>query len=183
MSAKTRRLYNSLSHSDLNFFINMHKVTDLSRLDIAKNHIQHGHTSVFMHSVAVAYYSYRLAKALRLSFHEKELIRGALLHDYFLYDWHISDSAHKLHGFRHPATALKNAEQDFNLKPLERDIIRKHMFPLTLHLPKYRESILVCLIDKGCSLYETLKLGHYKALRHRMFCALEDKAFIKAGIL
>ena len=38
------------------------------------------------HSVAVAYYSYRLAFFLGLSFHARDLVRGALLHDYFLYD-------------------------------------------------------------------------------------------------
>ena len=48
--------------------------------------LQHGSTTRLMHSVAVAYYSYRLAKITRLSFHWEEMVRGALLHDYFLYD-------------------------------------------------------------------------------------------------
>ena len=43
--------------------------------------LQHGSTTRLMHSVAVAYYSYRLAKITRLSFHWEEMVRGALLHD------------------------------------------------------------------------------------------------------
>lgn len=38
--------------------------------------LQHGSTTRLMHSVAVAYYSYRLAKITRLSFHWEEMVRG-----------------------------------------------------------------------------------------------------------
>ena len=79
-----------------------------------------------------------------------------MLHDYFLYDWHVG-KGHKIHGFTHPKAALINAQEDFNLTKRERDIIVKHMFPLTPIPPKYKESIIVCLVDKGCSLYETFK--------------------------
>lgn len=84
------------------------------------------------------------------------MIRGALLHDYFLYDWHEKSDDHRLHGFTHPARALKNAEEIFDLSVVEKDIIKRHMFPLTPVPPAYRESYLVCLADKICSSYETL---------------------------
>ncbi|MFQ9151358.1 MAG: HD domain-containing protein [Blautia sp.] len=45
-------------------------------------------TSVYRHSLAVAYFSCYLAEKLHLKVRTKEMIRGALLHDYFLYDWH-----------------------------------------------------------------------------------------------
>ena len=54
---------------------------------------------------------------------ERELVRGALLHDYFLYDWHTRKSAKglkELHGFSHPETALRNAGRDYRLTPCER---------------------------------------------------------------
>ena len=51
-------------------------------------YIQHGNTSCLLHSIAVAYFSYRVSKILKLNVHEEELIRGALLHDFYLYDWH-----------------------------------------------------------------------------------------------
>ena len=130
--------------------------------------LQHGNTSCLLHTVAVAYYAYRFFRKFRFfKIHEEDLIRGALLHDYFLYDWHIPDKSHPLHGFRHPKTALQNAENDFSLTRIERDIIVKHMFPLTLRPPKFCESVAVCIADKICSVYEVFNRRPYqnKALR------------------
>ena len=85
------------------------------------------------------------------------LVRGALLHDYFLYDWHEKDRSHCLHGFRHPSTALKNARADYPLNRIEKNIIARHMFPLTPIPPTCREAWLVCIADKYCALQETLQ--------------------------
>ena len=94
-------------------------------------YIQHGTTSCLLHSIAVAYYSYRLCKMFKIKVHERELIRGALLHDYFLYDWHSKymNNHQGMHGIIHPKIALFNARKDFNINYLESDIIEKHMFP------------------------------------------------------
>ena len=65
-----------------------------SRLSKTALFIQHGSTPCLLHCIAVAYYCYRLAEHFKpLKSHETELVRGALLHDYFLYDWHIPDKA------------------------------------------------------------------------------------------
>ena len=129
-----------------------------SRMMQSCRYMQHGSTSVFRHSVSVAYYCYYLAWKKHWDVDEKSLIRGALLHDYFLYDWHVKDASHKWHGFHHADAALKNAMQDFDLNPVEQDMIRCHMFPLNLlRLPKYRESWLLCYADKVCSGLETVK--------------------------
>lgn len=134
-----------------------------SRLCITEQYIQHGETSCLLHSIAVAYYCYRLAVKLGfLRLNKRELIRGALLHDYFLYDWHIPDKNRPLHGPYHPTAALINAESDFHLSKRERDIIKKHMFPLTLALPAFKESYAVCLVDKFCSVCEILMKKPYK---------------------
>ena len=82
-------------------------------------------------------------------------LRGALLHDYFLYDWHTPGAAQGLHGLTHPKAALKNAREDFDLTATEEDIILHHMFPLTPCPPASREGWLVCLADKYCALKET----------------------------
>ena len=37
---------------------------------------------------------------------------------------------------------------------IERDIIKRHMFPLNIRPPKYRESWIVCLADKICAVNE-----------------------------
>ncbi len=125
-----------------------------------KNYTQHGSTSVFEHALAVAKFSLIFAINLENVFGVKvdreALIRGALLHDYFLYDWHKpSEKRRGLHGFTHPAIACENAIRDFNISPIEQDIIKHHMFPLTLIWPQSWEGWLVCCADKWCALCET----------------------------
>lgn len=131
-------------------------------------YIQHGQTSCLAHSIAVAYLSYWLCRRLHLAISYKSLIRGALLHDFFLYDWHDKDPSHRLHGFHHPRRALANAERLFLLNPVERQIIATHMWPLTLRaLPCHPAALLVCLADKFCSSVETLHLqNHFAIYRH-----------------
>ncbi|HHV32987.1 MAG TPA: phosphohydrolase [Clostridiales bacterium] len=119
---------------------------------------QHGSISTLEHSVSVAYYSYLICKRLHIRADYRSLIRGALLHDFFLYDWHCGSGNEGLHAFSHPKTALRNAEQQFTLSEKERDIIVKHMWPLTITLPRYRESVIVSCSDKFCSVIETLRL-------------------------
>ena len=112
--------------------------------------------SVYEHSLAVARMCLRIAKYFPGEVDMRSLVRGALLHDYFLYDWHIPDESHKWHGVTHAGDALKNARRDFELNEIEQDMIRKHMFPLNLALPRYKETVVIVLVDKYCSLTETL---------------------------
>lgn len=74
-----------------------------------KKYIQHGTTDCVLHSIAVTHYSLICASRLHIKVDYKKLVCGALLHDYFLYDWHEKDKSHKWHGFRHPKVALNNA--------------------------------------------------------------------------
>lgn len=115
---------------------------------------QHGATTVFAHCVHVACMSLLIAERLHVRVDERSMVRGALLHDYFLYDWHISRKDHRWHGFRHAGTALVNATRDFELSDVERDVIKKHMFPLNPALPRYRETAIVSLADKICAVRE-----------------------------
>jgi len=91
---------------------------------------------------------------------------GALLHDFFFYDWQNEKAnldqhdiklkvySPKLHGFIHPLIAFDNANKFFPhlMNKMIEDIIVKHMWPLTINPPRYRESWLVSLADKRCSL-------------------------------
>ncbi len=126
------------------------------QFDLEKTFLQHRMITVFDHSVHVATVSLKLADLFHLKIDKEVLTKGALLHDYFLYDWHKTENRPKWHGFTHPGTALKNAQRDFDLSEKEKDIILKHMFPLTLRAPKYKESWIVCLADKGCTIFEIL---------------------------
>ncbi len=125
-----------------------------------KEHIQHGNVTVNDHVLNVARHSIALSEKLHIPCSKRELIRGALLHDYFLYDWHIPDKEHphKLHGFYHPGKALMNASREYELTEREKNIIKRHMWPLTLIPPCCREAWIVTTADKWCSLMETLHM-------------------------
>ena len=122
-----------------------------------KAYIQHGSVSTFDHCVSVAETSCRINRALRLCADEYTLVRSAMLHDFYLYDWHERDKAHRWHGFHHANRAADNARRLLSATDQECDIIRSHMWPLTLRrVPRSREAWIVCCADKWCSLVETL---------------------------
>lgn len=109
-----------------------------------KTYRHHGDIDCHYHTLRVA------EKACTLAVHFKadvvSTIRGALLHDFYLYDWH--EGCPPFHGFRHPFNALREASENFKLNKIERDCIEKHMFPLTPFPPSYKESWIVSFADK-----------------------------------
>lgn len=120
------------------------------------DYVQHGDFSVYEHSLYVANTCLVIAKKLKLNIDRESLIKGALLHDYFLYDWHEKEDYHKLHGIRHPKFSRDNAKRDFGLSKKEENMILSHMFPLGKVLPKYKESVILCIADKYCATSEIL---------------------------
>ena len=131
-------------------------LSENTRFDETKNFIQHGNTSVYTHVISVAKKSIEIAEKYNLKVDMDSMIRGTLLHDYFLYDWHDGKRERWIHGFTHPMKAYKNAKSEINLNRLERDIIIKHMFPLTIIPPRYLESWIVTYSDKYVSAVETV---------------------------
>ena len=127
-----------------------------------KDYIQHGTTTTYAHSLCVAYMSVWLAVRSRHEVDMRSVVRGALLHDYFLYDWHEKNEYHNLHGYTHAKRAMQNARRDFNISSKEAQIIYCHMFPLNLtRVPKSREASLVCIADKMVAGSETLLIMQY----------------------
>jgi len=122
------------------------------------NFRQHNNTDCLQHSLNVAFQCYKWYRKYDLNINIENTIRGALLHDFFLYDWHVKNGHHGLHAFSHPKIALNNANRIFKLNAMEKDIIVKHMFPLTISLPAYKESWLVILADKYIASLELLKI-------------------------
>lgn len=125
------------------------------RYHLIKKYYHHGSTTIYEHCKNVAFTSCNIAKKFHLCVDYDKMIRGALLHDYYFYDWHVKEKEHMLHGFRHPKTALKNADQDFKLSAIEKNIILCHMFPLTIVPPITMEGWIVCIADKICAVNET----------------------------
>lgn len=157
---KERRLYHTIKE-------NADDILHSNNFRRTREHVQHGSMTVNNHCMNVAKYSLALSEKLEklhIYCNRRELIRGALLHDYFLYDWHDKDHVqiHNLHGFYHPGIALQNALAEYELTPRERDIIKKHMWPLTVVPPMCREAWIVTAADKWCSTMETIHLhkGH-----------------------
>lgn len=122
-----------------------------------KTFTHHGETSCFQHCLNVSYYNFRVCRFFSLN--ERAGARAGLLHDMFLYDWHTykRKKGERLHGFAHAKTALKNVRENFYISDLESDIIEKHMFPLNITaLPRYRETLVIVIVDKYCGLLETV---------------------------
>lgn len=118
----------------------------------------HRPLTTYDHSIHVAYLSYRWAVRLApfLRIDVRSATRAALLHDFYLYDWHQPrPEGQKWHGFHHPTIACQNAKNHFALNKKEQHIILCHMWPLTLHrVPQSREAWLVMLADKWVSMDE-----------------------------
>jgi len=134
----------------------INQLLDASPVRSMQYFIQHADVTCLEHCIFVAYLSFVISRFFGLN--AQAAARGALLHDLFLYDWHKQSERKGLHGFTHPTTALNNASHYFELNEIEKDIIEKHMWPLTLKLPKYAESAIVCLSDKICTMVEVFRL-------------------------
>ena len=120
-----------------------------------KNYISHGNTNLYDHQINVAYECYKYLE--KKNKQDIDMIYAALLHDYYLYDWHdIKKYPRKrLHGFRHPKIAMNNAIRDYGISKRCQSMIRTHMFPLTLfHIPKSMDAYKLSIIDKKCSIKE-----------------------------
>lgn len=121
--------------------------------------IRHHDSNVFNHVLRVSYLAYKICK--RMGFNDREAARGALLHDFFLYDWKIKGERpydRGFHGLKHARVALNNARIHFELSPVEEDIIVKHMWPLNARPPRYREALIVSFLDKYVASRELINL-------------------------
>ena len=128
----------------------------------------HGTMTCYNHSMFVAYLSFSLARKWGWDVDWRSLVRGALLHDYFLYNWREHNDDHRLHGFYHARRAMENAERDFGLNPIEANIIHRHMFPLNPTPPKYKESVVVTCADKICATREVwscVRIASWRAFK------------------
>ncbi|MBR1709176.1 MAG: HD domain-containing protein [Clostridia bacterium] len=129
-----------------------------SRVLEMQHFIQHGNTSTYEHCNRVAKLSYRIDRRLSLHSDLNVLLVGAMLHDFYLYDWHnYDDGAHRLHGFTHAKAACKNAQRYFDIDDKTSRVIACHMWPLNIrNFPRSREEWIVCIADKCISLQETV---------------------------
>ncbi len=146
------------------FFRNVVKeVVEKKEYQRMKDFVAHGRYSLYDHCFRVALLSYSIAKRRKRKVDYKSLIRGALLHDFYLYDWHKKHEGHRLHGFFHPAKALRNARKYYSLNKKEENMILSHMFPITpWFFPYSKEAWILTKADKICA-----KKEHHNTFQRR----------------
>lgn len=127
-----------------------------------KRYIQHGVISTYDHVERVTKLCFLVNRRFRLGADERALVLGAFMHDFYLYDWHVNDKSHRLHGYHHPDTSCMNAIDYFQIEEHIQQMIRTHMWPLTItRVPRSREAWILCLVDKYISTAETLMMRKY----------------------
>ena len=133
-----------------------------------KQYYQHG-GNTYAHSVQVAEAALKLARILPFHVKEKDLARGAMLHDFYLYGTNDMTFTAYQHGTRHPRISYENASRHFDLTDTEKDIILSHMWPLNFtRPPRCRESVVVKLADKYCATREYRR--HFtRLIKNRFF--------------
>lgn len=131
-------------------------IIDCPQLQRLKGITHHISTTRFQHCVNVSYYSYIVCRKFRWD--ARSAARAGLMHDLFYYDRKEYNSlkvkGQFSHSRAHSVIAVRNAAMLTNISPLERDIIERHMWPLTIHLPKYKETYVITVIDKYCAVLE-----------------------------
>lgn len=128
----------------------------------SKNILAHGAVSIYDHSIEVAGLAFRIAEKYKKKHPELDMrcvIRSALLHDFFLYEWHIPGWRYIIHGWTHPVIAAKKAREIFNITDKEYSCIKTHMWPWVFwRLPRCREGWIISWADKISALKEATLL-------------------------
>lgn len=153
------------------FFFNHEKIQEMKKVPM------HRGSNTFFHSFKVAKLS--IKRALRHKHANlKTILIGAILHDYYLYDWREHHELKKKHGRRHPLIACDNAVRDFHISEEVQDIIKSHMWPLTPHLyPKTKEAKLVNRMDNHIATREALTFRAFKRKRHEKYTKMISHLF------
>lgn len=119
-----------------------------------KKYRQHHKINCLDHCLFVSYNAYIICKKHDLDY--ISTARAAMVHDLFLYDWRKRENGRKgLHAFTHPHRALEIASSFLELNDKEKDIILKHMWPVTFKIPKYKESFIASFVDKCFAVEES----------------------------
>ncbi len=121
-----------------------------------KKWVHHEDVSLYEHLVIVSYMSYKICKKRGLNYRDAAI--GGLLHDFYYKPWqdniHEKKPFFQQHGFVHAKEAKYNAYKYFPDYMNDRiaNIIERHMFPLNIIPPKYKEGWVITYVDKKVSL-------------------------------
>ncbi len=150
-------LIKDLSNEDQEFQMIIKEFVENETVQQMKNYRQHYETTCFDHCYMASYYCYLICKKYHLDY--ISATRGAMLHDLFLYDWRVRQPDRKgLHAFTHGKKACENACKLFDLNDKEKDMIIKHMWPVTTQFPKSLEGFVLTFVDKYCAISESFEV-------------------------
>ena len=138
----------------------------------------HRGSNCYIHSFKVARKAISIALKRKSEYHLKAILTASILHDYYLYDWRVEKDKRKKHGTRHPFIAVENAKRDFHINEEVSNIIKSHMWPLTIKsYPKSREAKLVNHADNVVATREFLSCRNYKKKREEKYLKEIAKLF------
>ena len=132
----------------------------------------HHNMSVWDHSVLVSFRAFIMAKIFNAD--QRITAIAGLLHDFYPWSWMYSKdledlddgkylvecytkhSLFKKHGFTHAKAAAENYVKFFPELEDKKitNAIKRHMFPLNIVPPRYKESFLITIVDKVNSVHE-----------------------------
>lgn len=127
-------------------------ITKNKKFNKLNKQLHHG-ISRYEHSMRVAKWTYNVTNFFHMK-NKEDTTRAALLHDFYVDEDLTGNSVSRLG--THPNAALENSLKYYKLTNVQQDIIKSHMFPCTMVMPKYKESWLVSGVDKVVSTYEML---------------------------
>ena len=137
-----------------------------------KYFIHHHELSVWDHSILVSFKSFIVGKYFNADCRICAL--AGLLHDFYpqawqyseklekidngnyLLEWNVKKPLFKMHGFVHASEAALNYVKFFPELENKRitNAIKRHMFPLNIIPPRYKEGVIVNCVDKLNSVHE-----------------------------
>ncbi len=134
--------------------------------------LHHKNSSVWQHSINVSFKAFKYAK--KIGADKRVCAIAGLFHDFYPQAWLYSEELYKFdasylkriqlreplfqkHGFTHAREAYDNFIKYFpeeKNKKIE-NCIKRHMFPLNIVPPKYKESWIITFTDKQDSIKDT----------------------------
>lgn len=155
--------------------------------------MHHHNMSVWDHSILVSFRSYEFARIAHAD--ERICAIAGLLHDFYSQAWISTPEIeelengkyatlmkekkpfYKMHGFTHAKDAALNYVKYFPQLENKKitNSIKRHMFPLNIIPPRYKEGFIITLVDKFNSVHELPSLR----IVPKMVINKASKLFIK----
>ncbi len=129
-------------------------ITNNKEFNRLHDELHHG-INRYQHSMRVARWTYKICKLFKMK-NKAEVTRAALLHDFYI-DGELNATNGPGRLTEHPSAALERSLKYYKLDDIQKDIIKTHMFPCNLDVPKHKESWLVSGVDKTVSTYEMIR--------------------------